>query len=229
MPFFNHLQYLWITSLSPMQWYIQLKYTGTMQDNLSPHRIVIVQNLVLNEPILSHIQNVVGTEIVKVSETALASRLVEIWVSRIRGRTMGTGPALNTNLALSVNVIIGYCLDDCIIFPLILGIWLLALTFPLLPVAWLCSSWYSAPWNSTSFGTVSTLPGLALSDVLLECKLLKGEDICLFCSVLCTQCLKWCLAGVRLSINKHRLNKIYWLLSLSFFFPLTLSSLHFHE
>lgn len=44
-----------------------------MQNNLLPPRIVIVQNLVLNEPILSHIQNIVGPEIVQVSKIWLAA------------------------------------------------------------------------------------------------------------------------------------------------------------
>lgn len=55
-----------------------------------------MQNFILNEPVLSHIQNMAGTKIVWVSESALAPCLVEFASQESNGITMGTRPAPKT-------------------------------------------------------------------------------------------------------------------------------------
>lgn len=174
-----------------------------MQDNLLPPRIVIVQNLVLNEPILSHIQNIVGPEIVQVSK--ICPGLLpcgDLILKNLWGRTTGSGLVWKTNPALSASVVAGPSADYCIM--LLPGSGCSALSYWLspsfLPVTWLCCSWYSAPLKVSFLCAVSTFPGLAPCDGLLECKPTQGGYLFILFNVLPSM-PRTLLAGVRLSIN----------------------------
>ena len=113
----------------------------------------------------------------------------------------------------------GCSLDYCIIFPPDSGYLTLGSCLSLLPVIWLCYSWYTVPLWLSFLGAISVFPDWVRMWCSARMKAPQGEGISLFSSILCLQCLYQCLGGDRLSINKYTLIEIYFLLSLSFCFP----------